>query len=50
MSVLAGEFHAVIDREYLLRNIADTYHYVETEQKAGIVVIEVLPDDILSEN
>jgi len=41
----AGEFHAVIDRKYLLRDIADAYRYVETEQKAGIVVIEVVPED-----
>ncbi|MCU7931921.1 MAG: NAD(P)-dependent alcohol dehydrogenase [Candidatus Thiodiazotropha sp. (ex Codakia rugifera)] len=40
----AGEFHAVIDRKYLLRDIADAYRYVETEQKAGIVVIEVMPE------
>lgn len=41
----AGEFHAVIDRTYPLRDIADAYRYVETEQKAGIVVIEVVPED-----
>ncbi len=41
----AGEFHAVIDRKYPLRDIADAYRYVETEQKAGIVVIEVVPED-----
>lgn len=37
----AGEFHAVIDRRYQLHDIADAYRYVETEQKTGIVVIEV---------
>ncbi len=41
----AGEFHAVIDRAYPLRDIAHAYRYVETEQKAGIVVIEVVPED-----
>jgi NADPH:quinone reductase-like Zn-dependent oxidoreductase len=35
----AGEFRAVIDREYPLEAIADAYRYVETEQKTGIVVI-----------
>jgi NADPH:quinone reductase-like Zn-dependent oxidoreductase len=43
--IQAGEFRAVIGREYPLRNIADAYRYVETEQKAGIVVIEVVPKD-----
>jgi NADPH:quinone reductase-like Zn-dependent oxidoreductase len=37
----AGEFRAVIDRSYQLHDIADAYRYVETGQKAGIVVIEV---------
>ena len=40
-----GTFHAVIDRKYLLCDIADAYRYVETEQKTGIVVIEVVPED-----
>lgn len=40
----AGEFRAVIDRSYPLDRIADAYRYVETGQKAGIVVIEVNPD------
>lgn len=39
----AGEYRAVIDRSYPLANIADAYRYVETEQKAGIVVVEVVP-------
>lgn len=47
--IQAGEFHAVIDREYHLRDIADAYRYVETEQKAGIVIIEVLPEIVLPE-
>ena len=37
----AGEFRAVVDREYPLEDIADAYRYVETEQKTGIVVISV---------
>jgi len=37
----AGEFRAVIDREYPLEAIADAYRYVETGQKTGIVVISV---------
>lgn len=43
-SIEAGEFRAVIDRSYPLRDIADAYRYVETEQKAGIVVVEVVPE------
>ena len=37
----AGEFRAVIDREYPLEAIADAYRFVETAQKTGIVVIDV---------
>ena len=39
----AGEFRPVIDRAYSLEAIADAYRYVETEQKTGIVVINVRP-------
>jgi NADPH:quinone reductase-like Zn-dependent oxidoreductase len=39
----AGEFRAVIDREYPFEAIADAYRYVETGKKAGIVVINVRP-------
>jgi hypothetical protein len=42
----ASEFHAIIDRKYLLCGVADAYRYVETEQKVGIVVIEVVPEGI----
>jgi len=42
-----GAFHAVVDRKYPLSDIADAYRYVETDQKAGIVVIEVVPEDIV---
>ncbi len=45
----AGEFHAVTDRKYLLCDIAAAYRYVETEQKTGIVVIEVMPEDVSPE-
>lgn len=37
----AGEFRAVIDREYPLEAIAEAYRYVESEQKTGVVVIDV---------
>jgi D-arabinose 1-dehydrogenase-like Zn-dependent alcohol dehydrogenase len=36
-----GRYRAVIDRSYRLEQIADAYRYVETGQKAGIVVILV---------
>ena len=38
----AGQFRAVIDRKYPLEAIADAYRYVETGQKTGIVVINVV--------
>ena len=41
----AGDFRAVIDRKYPMQDIADAYRYVDTEQKVGIVVIEVVQDD-----
>jgi NADPH:quinone reductase-like Zn-dependent oxidoreductase len=41
----AGEFRAVIDREYPIEAIADAYRYVETGHKTGIVVINVRPAD-----
>lgn len=37
----AGEIRAIVDRKYPLDAIADAYRYVQTGQKAGIVVIEV---------
>jgi NADPH:quinone reductase-like Zn-dependent oxidoreductase len=36
-----GRYRAIIDRSYRLEQIADAYRYVETGQKAGIVVILV---------
>jgi NADPH:quinone reductase-like Zn-dependent oxidoreductase len=41
----SGQFRAVIDRRYPLDAIADAYRYVETGQKVGIVVINILPAD-----
>ena len=41
----AGEFRAVIDRKYPLEAVADAYRYVDTKQKTGIVVINVVPAD-----
>jgi NADPH:quinone reductase-like Zn-dependent oxidoreductase len=38
----AGQFRAVIDRRYPLAAIADAYRYVETGQKVGVVVIDVV--------
>lgn len=40
-----GELRAVIDRHYPFEEIADAYRYVETAQKTGIVVIDVMPPD-----
>jgi NADPH:quinone reductase-like Zn-dependent oxidoreductase len=39
--MVAGRYRAVIDRSYRLDQIADAYRYVQTGQKAGIVVILV---------
>ena len=39
----AGELRAVIDSKYPLDAVADAFHYVETAQKTGIVVINVMP-------
>ncbi len=38
----AGEFRAVVDRHYPFDEIADAYRYVETGQKTGIVVIDIM--------
>jgi NADPH:quinone reductase-like Zn-dependent oxidoreductase len=37
----AGRFVPVIDRKYPLAAIADAYRYVQTGEKAGVVVIDV---------
>ena len=39
----ANELRAVVDRTYPLEDISDAYRYVETQQKIGIVVIDVAP-------
>lgn len=39
--MVAGKYRGVFDRSYPLDDIADAYRYVETEQKTGIVVINV---------
>ncbi|WP_184542927.1 NAD(P)-dependent alcohol dehydrogenase [Streptosporangium becharense] len=38
-----GQFRPVIDRQYPLDRIVDAYRYVETGQKIGNVIIEVVP-------
>ena len=40
-----GEYHPVIDRRYPLDEIVDAYRYVETGQKVGNVVIDVMPNE-----
>ncbi|TDB88708.1 NAD(P)-dependent alcohol dehydrogenase [Actinomadura sp. 7K534] len=39
----SGRFRPVIDRRYPLDQIVDAYRYVETGQKIGNVVIDVIP-------
>jgi len=41
----AGQFRTIVDRKYPLAAIADAYRYVETGQKAGIVVIDIAAAD-----
>ena len=38
----AGDIKAVVDRRYTLGDIAEAYRYVETQQKTGIVVVDVV--------
>jgi NADPH:quinone reductase-like Zn-dependent oxidoreductase len=40
----AGRFVPVIDRRYPLAAIADAYRYVQTGEKAGVVVIDVVAE------
>jgi NADPH:quinone reductase-like Zn-dependent oxidoreductase len=40
----AGRYVPVIDRRYPLDAIADAYRFVQTGEKAGVVVIEIVPD------
>jgi NADPH:quinone reductase-like Zn-dependent oxidoreductase len=37
----AGRYIPVIDRRYPLAAIAEAYHYVQTGEKAGVVVIDI---------
>jgi NADPH:quinone reductase-like Zn-dependent oxidoreductase len=37
----SGDLRPVVDRTYALDDVVDAYHYVETEQKLGTVVITV---------
>jgi NADPH:quinone reductase-like Zn-dependent oxidoreductase len=39
----SGQFRPIIDRRYPLDQIVDAYRYVETGQKIGNVVIDVVP-------
>ena len=41
----AGRFIPVIDRRYPLAAIADAYRYVQTGQKVGVVVIDVVTEN-----
>jgi len=41
----AGRFVPVIDRRYPLASIADAYRYVQTGEKTGVVVIDVVAED-----
>ena len=38
----AGELRAVIDSRYPLEKIVEAYRRVDTEQKAGIVIIDII--------
>ncbi len=40
----AGRFIPVIDRRYPLTAIADAYRYVQTGEKAGVVVIDIVTE------
>lgn len=42
----AHTYRAVVDRRYPLAAIVDAYRYVETGQKTGIVVVDVVPERI----
>jgi NADPH:quinone reductase-like Zn-dependent oxidoreductase len=40
-----GRFVPVIDRRYPLTAIADAYRFVQTGQKAGVIVIDIVTED-----
>ena len=42
LGLVASDFRGIIDRSYPLEDIADAYRYVETGQKQGIVVINIV--------
>lgn len=41
--IVAGAVRAVVDRRYRLSEVADAHRYVDTERKAGDVVVELSP-------
>ena len=41
----AGRYVPVIDRRYPLAEIADAYRYVQTGEKTGVVVVDIVPQD-----
>jgi NADPH:quinone reductase-like Zn-dependent oxidoreductase len=41
----AGRFIPIIDRRYPLAEIADAYRYVQTGEKAGVVVIDIVTEE-----
>jgi NADPH:quinone reductase-like Zn-dependent oxidoreductase len=41
----AGRFVPVIDRRYPLAEIGDAYRYVQTGEKTGVVVVDIVKDD-----
>ena len=43
----AGRFIPVIDRRYPLAEIADAYRYVQTGEKAGVVVIDIVTERLV---
>jgi NADPH:quinone reductase-like Zn-dependent oxidoreductase len=40
--VQKGKFKPVIDRKYKLDQITEAYHYVESGQKTGNVILEIV--------
>ena len=45
----AGEYRAVINRRYALDEIVAAYRYVETSQKVGNFVVDVISGDRISD-
>jgi NADPH:quinone reductase-like Zn-dependent oxidoreductase len=44
----AGRFVPVIDRRYPLAAIADAYRYVQTGEKAGVVVVDIVTEGMMT--